>query len=184
MDFTQTRAERERAFARFESVESVHSAVMETFRLVATLPDSTDFISASVQMRLGMAPNVTLESAQDHARKILATLESEKSRDYTVVRASALVAICGAFEYLVKVTFVDHAACHPERAASLLTKAKVRLSASEVLGKSRMEKWVSIADRLFEQLAEPHPQTYERVQKFLLDYTFRGVSEDRCQAVQ
>lgn len=166
-----TRSERERAFTRFEAIERVHSAAMETFRIVATLPDAPALISTSVRLRLGMTPDLTSERADDHADQILETLAAEKARDYEVIRGSALVAVCGAFEYLVKATFVDQAACAPQQAAALLAKSKIRLSANEVLGTSVSEQWFAIADRLFEQMAESHPQMYQRVQRLLLDFT-------------
>ena len=93
-----TRSERERAFTRFESIERVHSAAMETFRVVATLPDAPALVSASVRLRLGMTPDLTPERADDHANEILETLANEKSRDYEVIRGSAFVAVCGAFD--------------------------------------------------------------------------------------
>ena len=184
LDAHRTRAERERAFDRFESIERVHSAAMETFRVVATLPDASALISASVRLRLGMTPDLTPERADDHAKLILETLDNEKARGYEVIRGSALVAICGAFEYLVKATFVDQAACAPQRAATLLSRSKIRLSASEVLGTSVSEQWFAIADRLFEQLSEPHPQMYDRVQKFLLDFTFMDQKEAQAEMLR
>lgn len=180
MDTALTRAERDRAFERFESVISVHSAAIDAFELVASRPDAAEWLAASVRVNRGMKPNLTQKDFEDHAESILETLERERSRNYEIIRGSALIAVCGAFEYLVKASFVDQAAGNPERATSLLTKAKLKLSASDVLSKSTTEQWFVIADRLFEQLADAYP--FERVQKFLLDFMFMDGSIGLAEA--
>lgn len=167
-----TSDERQRAYARFEDISNVHIAAIEAFRILATIPDATDVVGVSIQMKLGMTRDYSADQVHAVATSMLETVEQESKRGYQVIRSSALIAVCGAFEHLLKATFVDQAAFDPEKAASLLTKAKIRLAASEVLGTSPAEQWFSIADRLFEQLSEGQPHMYDRVQRFLVEYTY------------
>lgn len=171
LDAGHTSNERERAFSRFEEILNVHNAAIETIRIVAALPNASDLIAASVRLRKGMSPELSAEQVDGHATLVLDILAAERKRDFDVVRASALVAVCGAFEYLVKATFVDQAAGDRQQAAGLLAKTRLRVAATDVLGVSVSEQWFAIADRLFEHLSEAHPQMHDRVQKFLLNFT-------------
>lgn len=179
LDFDATSKERERAFARFEAIFEVHSAAIDAFLVLAALPDAADLVATSVQLRLGMKPGINASRLDEHASEMLKVIEDEKAHGYEVIRSSALVAVCGAFEYLVKATFVDQAAGNPQMAAGLIAKAKLRLPAAKVLGASAPEQWFAIADRLFEDLSEASPQMHERVQKFLLEYTYLPFEESQ-----
>ncbi len=124
-----------------------------------------------------MTPDITREALADYANEVLAGIEAERESQFGVIRGSALIAVCCAFEYLVKVTFVQQAALDPHQAARRLANSRLRLAISDVFGSSAIEQWFAFADRLFEQLSEAHPQMHGRVQRFLLDYVWMPLGE-------
>ncbi len=172
MDSDRSGEERSRAYARNTTILSVHLAAIEAFTVLAASPDALALISASGRLRLGVNPKFETSDGDDYAERTLVVLRQEHDRGYEFIRTSALIAVCGAFEYLVKATFVDQAEANPVEAAAKLSKARIRIAAADVLGVLPSEQWFGIADRLFEQLAEPHPRMHERLRKFWLDYTY------------
>lgn len=164
--------ERARAFARFEEILRVHTAAIVAFEVVAALPNAPELVAANAHLKRGMAPTVLRPDLSDYSDQVLVSMATEKANKFAVIRGSALVAVCGAFEYLVKATFVNHAALDPLAAAGLLANARLRLSVADVLGLSEIEKWFAIADRLFDQLSEAHPHMHSRVERFFLDFTY------------
>ncbi len=172
MDSNSTRKERSRAFERFNAILNVHSAILEAFQLVAAIPDATALVGASIHLRHRMTPKLSADELDSAATSVLNVVNEERDRKYEIVRSSTLIAVCGAFEYLAKAAFVDKAAMNPAEAATLLGNAKIRLAAAEVLGTPSSEQWFTIADRLFEQLAERYPRMHERLRHYLLDYAY------------
>lgn len=179
MESDRTSEERDRAYGRFKAILSVHSATLEAFEVMAAIPEVSDLIRARIQVRLGVDPKYSAELLDQAAGRVLHGLNEERDRGFETIRGSTLVAVCGAFEHLVKAAFVDQAALNPAEAAALLSKAKIRLAAAEVLGMSSSEQWFAIADRLFEQLAEPHPRMHDRLKHYLLDYTYHSHQLDK-----
>ena len=177
-------SERERAFARFNSVFEVHQAVLQIFETLSSMPNSMEALKANIQLRKGMDPRVTQSQLNDYVQEMFTIVDNEKASGYATVRSSTLISICGAFEYLVKATFVSHALEKPDEAASLLAKKKIRLLASDVLGAPPSEQWHVIADRLFEQLADDERQMHKRVRVFLLEFTFLSDRADQTQRIE
>lgn len=97
-------------------------------------------------------------------------MADEERRGFQVIRGSALIAVCAAFEYLLKATFVSQAERDPKEAAALFAGLKIKVLASDVLGRSKTEQWFAIADEVFGRMSEP--QMHKRVRKFLLDFTY------------
>lgn len=97
-------------------------------------------------------------------------MAEEGARGYEVIRGSALIAACGAFEYLIKAVFVDQATIQPDKAADLLTGTKIRMPASDVLGLPLVEQWYAIADELFKLPADG--QMHGRVKRMLSEYVY------------
>ena len=109
-------------------------------------------------------------------------MEREKSAGYSTILSSALVAACGAFEYLLKATFVDQALLGRGEAAKRLPKKKLTLSAAEVLACPETEQWFLIADRLFEQLGEDQLPDV-RVKAFLGNHTYLPQRAEQEQSI-
>lgn len=106
------------------------------------------------------------------AQSIHEAMAGERDRGFRVIRGSALIAACAAFEYRGKATFVSQAAFEPSAAARLLGDTKLKVLASDVLGAPATEQRFAIADQLFEQTPDPPRQIHQRVRRFLLEYTY------------
>lgn len=164
--------ELERAEVHFKAVLAVHSAAISAFEVLPTLPESEGIVATSLRLKRGMQSTDSHESLTRGAQSIHEAMAAERDRGFRVIRGSALIASCAAFEYLIKATFVSQAAFDPSAAATLLADTKVRLLASDVLGMPATEQWFAIADQLFEQMPNPPRQMHQRVRRFLLDYTY------------
>lgn len=145
--------ERERAYEYFRAVLAVHTAAIHAFKLVPALPDVTDLLATNVRLRKGL-DTVSADSAIHHAVAMRETMEAEKGRNFEVIRGSALIAVCGAFEYLLKATFVDQALSDPKAAATLLSAAKHKISLTDFLGTTPIEQWYLIAESLLVSFTE------------------------------
>ena len=102
---------------------------------------------------------------------MLDVISAERDGGYQVIRSSALLAVCAAFEYLIKATFVSQAA-FDERAADLWVDIKFKGLASDVMGVSKKEKWFAIADQLLNQMPDPPKTMHLRVIRFLRTYVY------------
>ena len=171
LDILQSLDEQQRACTYFRAVLSVHSAAIQAFRVLPTLPESDGIVATVLRLKDGLKSSDG-EAYLRYARQISATMADERDRGYKVIRGSALVAVCAAFEYVIKATFVSQAAYDPRAAAELLRTTKLRIRASDVLGMPETEQWFAIADQLFDQLAETDPAMHKRVRRFLLEFTY------------
>ena len=164
--------ERERADAHFRAVLAVHNAAINAFQLLPTLPESEGLLATSLRLTRGMQSTDTFELLARSAQSIHEAMAEERDRGFRVIRGSALIAACAAFEYLVKATFVSQALFEPSAAALLLLDTKLKVPASDVLGAPATEQWFAIADQLFEQMPDSPRQMHKRVRRFLLEYTY------------
>lgn len=110
---------------------------------------------------------------------LVEAVDAEVARGFQTVRGSALVAVCGSFEHLIKARFVAFAASNPLRAADLLAEARpsLKVDASDVLGTPALELWFLIADALFRRAGEGGRPMSERVKVLLLKYAFMPGAE-------
>ena len=159
-----------RAYERFKNVLDVHGAAIITFETYPTLPTVDDAVSTGLRMRSGMKPENPNSPTIERALRLRKIVEAERDRGYEVIRSSALVAACGAFEYLLKATYVSQALLRPTEAADMLSDARVKFSASEVMGKADAERWYVIADSLFKESSQTGRLMYSRVKHFLVEY--------------
>lgn len=164
--------ERERACEHFRAVLAVHSAAINAFELIPSLPESEGALAISLRLKRGMQSADTSESLARGANSIHETMIEERDRGFRVIRASALITACAAFEYLVKATFVSQSVFDPTAAAGLLVETRLKVPVSDVLGAPAIEQWFAIADQLFEQMPSPPRQMHQRVRRFLLEYTY------------
>jgi hypothetical protein len=165
-------SELERAEAHFKAVLAVHSAAISAFEVLPTLPESEGILTTSLRLKRGMQSTDSLESLACGAQSIHEAMAAERDRGFRVIRGSALIAACAAFEYLIKATFVSQALLQPSAAAALLADTKVKVLAADVLGTPPMEQWFAIADQLFEQMPDKPRQMHLRVRRLLLQYTY------------
>ncbi len=88
------------------------------------------------------------------------------------MRSSALIAVCSAFEYLIKARFVDAAIADQESATKQLSakRLNVKLDLIEVLGLPANEQWFAIADELFKKAGDGGKPMSDRVRLMLFDY--------------
>ena len=179
-----TSGERERAYERFNAVLAVHGAAIQAFEALPALPNGREAVAAGIRLSRGMDPSLAPENVDDFVSRMFDSIQQERVAGYTTIRSSALIAACGAFEYLLKATFVDQAMAEPSKAASLLAKKRIRLLASEVLACPETEQWFLIADRLFDQLADDERQMHKRVKLFLLGYTLLPWRDEQEEMVE
>lgn len=163
--------ERERAEAHFRAVLAVHGAAIIAFELIPTLPGSEGVVATNLRLKRGMQSTDTFESLARGAQYVHEAMAAERDRGFRVIRGSALIAACAAFEYLVKATFVSQAAFNPSAAAHMLVDTKLKVPAFQVLGAPATEQWFAIADQLFEQMPDAPRQMHLRIRRFLLEYT-------------
>lgn len=163
--------EQERAYKHFEAVHAVHNAAIQAFEVLPSLPDSDDIVAIALRVKDGLkSPDG--DSYFRRAQRMSEAMAAERERGYQVIRGSALIAVCAAFEYLIKATFVSQAAYNPRAAAGLLANTKINMRAGDVLGMPETEQWFVIADALFTELAKSDPPMHSRVRRFLVDYTY------------
>ena len=182
MNPDQTSRERQRAFEAFDRIYSVHRAALQVFALVPSLPDAESLLQTQIRLNQVKDGNLGADASQS-AAQLLAAASAERDRGLETMRRLTLVSVCGALEYLVKAVLVDQAANDPDAATGLLSKAKVKLNAADVLGLTPLEQWFVIADRLYEQLAEQSPMTYERSVRMLTEFAPFPPGEDQKQHV-
>ena len=175
-------SERQRAHDRFNSILAVHGAAMNIFEVLPSLPNGRAALAAGLRVNRGMSPAYTSDRIESYVEEVFDAVEMEKSAGYLTILSSALVSACGAFEYLLKATFVDQALLDRGEAANLLPKRKLALSASEVVAAPETEQWFLIADRLFEQLGEDQlPHTRAKV--FLGKHTYLPRRAEQEQSI-
>lgn len=164
--------EHKRAWEWFQQVYFVHVAAIEAFRLLHALPDCAEQLGGSIQTRYGFGSNQSSESAQALAESLLEETHKDAAAGFQTVRSSALIAVCAAFEYLVKARFVDAALADQDSATKLLSTRKlgVKLDLIEVLGLPASEQWFAIADELFKKAGDGGRPMSERVRIMLFDY--------------
>ncbi len=175
-------SERQRAHDRFNSILAVHGAAMNIFEVLPSFPNGHAAMVAGLRLNRGMSLDYTSAQFDSYVAKVFADVEREKSAGYSTILSSALVAACGAFDYLLKVTFVDQALLGRGEAATLLPKRKLTLSAAEVLASPETEQWFLIADRLFEQLGEDQLPDV-RVKALLGKHTYLPQGAEQEQSI-
>ena len=163
--------ESKRAYERFGAILKVHGAAIHIFETLPSFPNGREAIVTGIRVNRGMDPDYTHDRVDRFVEELLDAVQDERNAGYATILSSALIAACGAFEYLVKATFVNQALSEPTKAAALLAKKRIRLLASEVLSCQETEQWFLVADRLLDQLAEDERQMHKRVKLFLLAYT-------------
>ena len=177
--FAATLDERERAYARFKATLDVHNAAIHVFETLHSLPNGREAIAAGIRMNRGMAEGLDQKRVDSYVDDMFDVVANEREAGFSTIRSSALIAACGALEYLLKATFVNQALFDPAKAAAKLSRKRIRLLASEVLSCLETEQWFLIADRLFEQLADEERQMHKRVRLFLREYTLLPGGQDQ-----
>ena len=168
--------ELDRAYDHFHSILEVQQAARKAIELLTSLPEPEVNLAAMLRISVGRKSDHAADTYLEHARDVLAGMAAERYRGFQVMRSSTLIAVCAAFEYVVKATFVKQAIKDPASAASLLAdipRIRVRLNATDVLGAPETELWYAIADEIFRQLAkdENHESMQKRVRRFLIECT-------------
>jgi hypothetical protein len=176
--------ELERAEIHFRAMLAVHSAAISAFEVLPALPASEEMVATSLRLKRGMQRTDSSEALASRALSIQETMAAEQERGFRVIRGSALIAACAAFEYLVKASFVSQAQFEPRAAATLLVDTKLKVLASDVLGAPLVEQWFAIADQLFEQMPDAPRQLHQRVRRFLLTYTYVANRQSDLSAIQ
>jgi hypothetical protein len=120
----------------------------------------------------GFDRDTDLRSLEAAVEVMLESIDDESESGFQILRASALVSVCSAFEHLIKARYVAFAVQDPGRAAEQLASAKVsvRMEVSDVLGLPILEQWFTVADELFKKAGSGRTSMSERVKTFLLDY--------------
>lgn len=164
-------AEHKRAWDCFQQVYFVHAAAIEAFRLLHSLPDAASQLGVSIQTRHGFGTNYRPGWPLAMAESLLEGTQRDAATGFQTIRFSALIAVCAAFEYLVKARFVDAAIADEESASALLSSKKlsVKLDLVEVLGLPASEQWFVIADELFKKAGDGGKSMSERVKYMLFD---------------
>lgn len=184
MDALAARIERDRAVEAFDRIMQSHKAARLALGVMATLPSAESLAAAQAWMLMGRPEDTSFASLTLLAQQRVETSQVEMQRDFETLRQVSLISLCGAAEYLVKAVFVDLAAADPALAAARLQKAKIKLSAEEVLGLSAVEQWFLIADRLFESLASSDPLIYPRVKKLLSEHAYLTLGPVESEWIQ
>jgi hypothetical protein len=169
MEAEQTTKERERAFEAFCEVVLTYQAAQQALSLMSAMPDANTHLATQLKVRRGM-PQDGGASLTGFADDLLEMTNVERERGFRTLRGLALVAICGALEYLLKAVLVDQASGDVDKAAALLAGSRVKLSASEVLGLSQSEQWFVVADQLFKSLGEGSSSMHRRAVRFLVEF--------------
>jgi hypothetical protein len=159
-----------RAWQRFDCAASVHTAAIQALRLLSALPDPRENIAASLLVRLKADPRYTEELRIEAAEKVLGIIDDEAKRGFLSLRESALVNVCGSFEYLLKAFFV-HGALEDEGTASAkIATLRLKINAGDALGVPRPELWFDVADQVLEVLGQGSAMSV-RTKKFLVEHT-------------
>lgn len=182
MDKQFVQEERIRAFEVFCEIRDGYRAALAALTLVTALPNADIQLAGLLKSRnLGLDAEDGLFEAS--ARALLETAEAQRGKQFATIRASALVSVCGATEYLVKAVFVDQAAFDPAKAATKLAGSKLKLSVAEVLGGSPTDQWFVVADELLKQTGLTEPRAYQRVQMFLRTYALLPYGKEQQAGV-
>ena len=165
-----------RAFDHFQNILDVQQAARKAIEMLTSLPEPEVNLAAMLRVTDGRNSERAADTYLERARDVLAGMAAERDRRFQVMRSSTLIAVCAAFEYVVKATFVKQAMEDSRSAASLLAnipKIRVRLDAADVLGARETEQWYAVADEIFRQLArdEQHGSMRKRVRRFLIECT-------------
>ena len=168
-----THGEVARAWKRFQSAAKVHTAAIQTLRLLTVLPDPQEHLAASSLVRLKADPRYSEIDRMESAASMLHIVQKEVDEDFPVLRESALVNVCASFEYLLKAFFVDGALQDEVAAAARIASLRVKVRAEEVLGTPRPEVWFEIADQAFKVVGQDTTMS-ARTRRFLLEHTYLG----------
>ena len=165
-----------RAFDHFQDVLGVQQAARKAIEMLTSLPEPEVNLAAMLRVTDGRRSDHATDTYLERARDVLAGMAAERDRRFQVMRSSTLIAVCAAFEYVVKAAFVKQAMEDAGSAASLLSsipRIRVRLDVADVLGVPEAEQWYAIADEIFRQLAkdEQHESMQRRVRRFLIECT-------------
>ena len=174
--------ERQRAQDRFKAVLDVHQAAIHVFETLPTIPQGRDAIKAGIRLRRGMDPRLSEEKIDEYVREMFEAIEADRRLGYEIIRGSALIAACGAFEYVLKATFVCQAKLEPAQAARLWS-SKVPRPAPEPAALDEMEQWFDIADQLLKKLTS-EAKMHQRAKRFLHDYTFLPLGREQEQIIE
>lgn len=173
-----TSKERDRAFEAFCEILLTYQAALQALTLMSAMPDAEAYLEAQLKLRLGMPQDGGLRFG-GLADDLLEMTKVERERGFSTLRGLAIVAICGALEYLLKAVLVDQASEDIDRAASLLAGSKVKLNASEVLGLSTSEQWFAVADQLFKNLGEGSTSMHRRAVRYLTEFAYLPKGADQ-----
>ena len=168
MESEKTFRELNRAEDQFREIVELHIASRRSIILAATAPDAEamrQVISMNERLKHGVGIN-----ALDDAEDVLATARREFDDDFVRLRCATLVAMCSAFEYLVKAAYVDQASSNPAEAGRRLEGVNVRLRAAEVVGLDATERWYLVADRLLDHLGDQSRGFGDRVRRLLIGF--------------
>lgn len=171
MEVERTTKERERAYTGFTDIAAAHNSALAALNLLTTLPNVDELIAAQLKLLVaGARDDVTFADMATESASLVENAKLQRTQGFSTLRAMSLIALCGAFEYLLKAVLVDQAAYDPDRASDLVARSKVKLSAAEVIGLTPAEQWYEVADRLFASLAEGFPLAHQRSNRMLLEF--------------
>ena len=168
MDTEKTFQELNRADDQFREIVELHIAARRSIILAATAPDA-DAMKQVISMNERLKHGVGIDTLDD-AEDVLSTARREFDDDFVRLRRATLVAICSAFEYLIKAAYVDQASSDPTEAGRRLDNVNVKLWASEVVGLDATERWYLVADRLFDHLGEKARGVGDRARRMLIEF--------------
>ena len=173
MEAERTVQELNRAEDQFREIVQLHIAARRSIILAATVPGAEAMLQAQIAMNERLKHGVGIDTIDD-AEDVLVTARRELGDDFVRLRRATLVAMCSAFEYLVKAVYVDQASTDPVEAGRRLDGVNVRLRASEVVGLDATERWYLVADRLLDYLGDQSSVKSrgvgERARRLLIDF--------------
>lgn len=169
----RARSEHKKAWDQFSQVFAIHAASLHALRMMRAMPDAQEQFKAHFLGRKGFDPSVDREVLKENIDDLFDAVQQEENSGFQLMRSSALVAICGAFEFLLKAHFVASALEDVERTTENLRKQKVtvRIDAHEFLGLPIAEQWHRIADELYKKSGDGGNPMSKRVRMFLLEHT-------------
>ncbi len=173
MQVERTFQELNRAEDQFREIVQLHIAARRSIILAATVPGAEAMLQAQIAMNERLKHGVGIDTIDD-AEDVLITARREFDDDFVRLRRATLVAMCSAFEYLVKAAYVDQASTDPAEAGRRLDGVNVRLRASEVVGLDATERWYLVADRLLDHLGDQSSVKSrgvgDRARRLLIDF--------------
>ena len=173
MEAARTFQELNRAEDQFREIVDLHIAARRSIVLAATLPAAEAMLHAQIAVNERLKHGVDIDAIDD-AEDVLTTARREVDDDFVRLRRAMLVAMCSAFEYLVKAAYVDQASTDPAEAGRRLDGVNVRLRASEVVGLDATERWYLVADRLLDHLGDQSNAKSrgfgDRARRLLIDF--------------